>query len=79
MKGASFEAGLPAQVVQQLQTRAILPIALLQDGSPLPDWLRFNAQTLKFTAQRVPTNVLPLQVMIVAGSLRILVEIIEMK
>jgi hypothetical protein len=62
-------------LVHDSNTKAV---ALLPDNSKLPDWLKFDADNLKFTAQSVPPNTLPLRVQVIVGNKKILVEITEM-
>jgi hypothetical protein len=54
-------------------------VALLSNNEPLPNWLRFNPQTRKFTAENIPADALPLQVIVSSGNVRMAIEITEMR
>jgi hypothetical protein len=75
----AFEFALPAQAIQSLQSATTLPVALLSNNQPLPNWLRFNPQTRKFTAENIPADALPLQVIVSSGNVRMAIEITEMR
>ena len=75
----AFEFALPAQAVQSLLGATTVPSASLSNNEPLPTWLRFNPQTRKFTAENIPADGLPLQVVVSSGSILIPIEITEMQ
>ena len=71
--GSGFRFELPKQA-RDLIGRGNA-VATLQNGEPLPDWLRFDPQKLDFDATQVPDNALPLRVIVGNGAKRILVVI----
>ena len=73
--GAGFSFELPASVRQSLGANVVS--VTRANGTPLPDWLRFNSATFTFEASAVPTDGLPLEVRIVAGDRQILLVISE--
>lgn len=75
----AFEFALPAQATQSLLGTTTAPSASLSNNEPLPNWLRFDPQTRKFTAENIPADGLPLQVVVSAGSILITIEITEMQ
>jgi len=76
--GTGFSFELPetvrtlAEQTPQTTTQASLP-----DGAPLPTWLKFDAQRLRFDATAVPDGAFPLQVVMNVGQQRVLVVISE--
>ncbi len=72
--GLSFE--LPSNIRELVQTPDNVQ-ATLPNGGPLPAWLKFNAQTLRFEASAVPDGAFPLQVAIQLGKQRVMVAISE--
>jgi len=73
--GAGFTFPVPAQVAEAAGNQQIS--ASLVDGSPLPGWLSFNAETKTFIARAVPDSALPVQVVITIGSARVTIVISE--
>ena len=70
--GFSFTVPLPAP-----QRPGDLPRATLRDGSALPDWLLFDAKSVRFTASKVPADGLPLSVRVQVGALVLEVDLFE--
>lgn len=71
--GFSFE--LPERTAQTLRQVEGSVTALRIDGSPLPDWLLFDAERWTFSAAAVPPGGLPIEVLLSVGGLRLTVEI----
>ena len=58
LSGQSLNFRLPAETFQDLDPGDVLAISTtLEDGSPLPDWLNFNAATLSFSGTPSQNNV----------------------
>nr|WP_315186791.1 YDG domain-containing protein [uncultured Albidiferax sp.] len=79
MRNATFEAALPLQARTSLRAQPTPATAALPNGQPLPAWLRFDPQSLAFTAQAVPTNALPLTTLVRSNNYRVEVEISEVR
>ena len=47
------------------------------NGSPLPAWLKFDPQQMRFEASAVPDNALPIQLVVVVGGQRVAVVVSE--
>lgn len=47
------------------------------DGRPLPDWLKFDQQSLRFEANAVPSSALPMQLSVNIAGQRLTVVISE--
>jgi hypothetical protein len=77
--GVGFSFALPEaiQALAQQGSQTVDPQASLSDGSPLPAWLRFDASTLRFDAQAVPTGAFPMQVLVTVAGTRVMVVISE--
>ena len=75
--GAGFSFELPETVRSVAQQAAQAPEASLPNGAPLPTWLKFDAQRLRFDATAVPDGAFPLQVVMTVGQQRVLVVISE--
>jgi hypothetical protein len=74
--GTGFSFELPSNIRELVQTPDNVQ-ATLPNGAPLPAWLKFNAQTLRFEAAAVPDGAFPLQVAVQLGKQRVLVVISE--
>jgi hypothetical protein len=74
--GAGFSFELP-ESVRTLAQAGAAPQAAQTDGTPLPGWLRFNAELLRFEASAVPDGAFPLQVVLMISGQRVLVVISE--
>lgn len=72
----SFE--LPRQAAEALRSQSATPLATLANGQALPDWLRFDPRTLRFSASSVPPGALPLNLLVSAGPTRLRVEVSRM-
>ncbi len=73
--GTGFSFELP-QSIRSIERNSPAQ-ASLPSGEPLPSWLRFDAQALRFQSTAVPDRALPLQVALVVGGQRVLVVISE--
>jgi hypothetical protein len=74
--GAGFSFELPETVRSLAQAGSIAKATQL-DGTSLPAWLRFNAESLRFEAAAVPDGAFPLQVVVLISGQRVLVVISE--
>jgi hypothetical protein len=74
--GTGFSFELP-ESVREIAKQAPEVLASLPDGSPLPNWLKFDATVLRFDASAVPDGAFPMQVVMVLGPQRVLVVISE--
>ena len=74
--GTGFSFELPdtirAMAQQSNQVQATMP-----DGAPLPAWLKFDPQRLRFDATAVPDSAFPMQVVMTIGQQRVTVVIAE--
>jgi hypothetical protein len=64
--GKSFSFELDPKLVANQATDTAMKISQL-DGKPMPDWLRFNADTKTFTATDIPAGAFPLQLRVDSG------------
>lgn len=64
--GKSFSFELDPKLVANQASDTAMKISQL-DGKPMPDWLRFNADTKTFTATDIPAGVFPLQLRVASG------------
>ena len=71
----AFEFELPTQAARTVREASDAPVAQRADGSPLPDWLVFDAERLTFSAVAVPPGGLPMEVAITGGGYRLKIEI----
>jgi hypothetical protein len=74
--GAGFSFELP-ETVRSLAQAGLIAKATQLDGTSLPAWLRFNAESLRFEAAAVPDGAFPLQVVVLISGQRVLVVISE--
>jgi hypothetical protein len=74
--GTGFSFELPNNIRELVQTPDNIQ-ATLPNGGPLPAWLKFNAQALRFEASAVPDGAFPMQVAIQLGKQRVMVVISE--
>lgn len=77
--GAGFSFELPESVraLAQQEGPAATPQASLPTGAPLPNWLKFDPQRLRFDASAVPDGAFPLQVVMTVSGQRVVVVISE--
>ena len=74
--GMGFSFVLPASVTETASSQNAVTVTL-SNGSPLPDWLQFNAQTMTFTATAVPDGSFPMRVLVTIGNREVVVTIFE--
>jgi len=72
--GTGFLFTLPVEVQDQFDTNVKVTLA---DGSPLPAWLSFNAESGQFTASAVPDQAFPIQVKLQSNGKEVVVVISE--
>ena len=75
--GNSFGFPLPAQVVEAAAINRVPVQAQLADGSALPSWISYNADSKSFVVQQVPNGALPLEIVLVIGSQRATMVVAE--
>ena len=68
--GNGFGFPLPAQVVEAAAVNRVPVQAQLADGSALPSWINYNADSKSFVVTQVPSGALPLEIVLVIGSQR---------
>ena len=68
--GKGFGFPLPAQIVETAAVNRVPVQATLADGTPLPAWISYNADSKTFAVTRLPDGALPLQILLVIGSQR---------
>ena len=73
--GNGFSFNLPTEV--QSVISAASPQAELLNGSPLPEWIKFNPETLNFDVGAVPASSLPLQIVVSNSLTGVLVIVTE--
>lgn len=72
--GQGFVFELPQSVKALARPGSSVQVSLA-NGASLPAWLQFSAMTMRFEAQSLPTNALPLQIVLILGGERVLVVI----
>lgn len=77
VSGVGFSFELPESIKTAAQQVAQPPKALQADGSPLPSWLKFDPQRLRFDSEAVPDSAFPMQIVMVVGQERVIVVISE--
>ena len=75
--GFSFELPETVRALAQKEGQIAQPQALLPTGAPLPSWLKFDPERLRFDASAVPDGAFPLQVVINVVGQRVVVVISE--
>jgi hypothetical protein len=75
--GFSFELPETVRALAQQEGQIAQPQALLPTGAPLPSWLKFDPERLRFDASAVPDGAFPLQVVITVAGQRVIVVISE--
>lgn len=79
LRDGAFEAALPVQASTILRAQAKPATATLPNGQPLPAWLRFDPQSLAFTAQAVPASAMPLTALVRSNNYQVEVEMSEIR
>jgi hypothetical protein len=74
--GTGFSFEMPESVKTLVNADTAVQITQA-DGSPLPAWLKFDAQALRFEATAVPNSALPMQVNVSVAGQRLTVVISE--
>jgi hypothetical protein len=64
--GRSFSFEIDPKVLTNQPANTNLKISQA-DGKPLPDWLRYEADTKTFTAKDIPASAFPLQLKVSVG------------
>ena len=75
--GNGFGFPLPAQVIETAAVNRVPVQAQLADGSALPSWISYNADSKSFVVQQVPNGALPLEIVLVIGSQRATMVVAE--
>ncbi|MBH1985374.1 MAG: hypothetical protein I8H79_22735, partial [Burkholderiales bacterium] len=75
--GNGFGFPLPAQVIEAAAVNRVPVQAQLADGSALPSWISYNADSKSFVVQQVPNGALPLEIVLVIGSQRATMVVAE--
>jgi hypothetical protein len=76
-----FEIHLPNQVVEfigKIQNSDVAPRAKLATGDDLPEWIKFDPESLKFVIEKGQSYKLPQKVEISLGEKRITVDLIDL-
>lgn len=79
LRDGAFEAALPVQASTTLRAQAKPVTATLPNGQPLPAWLRFDPQSLAFTARAVPASAMPLTALVRSNNYQVEVEMSEIR
>lgn len=74
--GTGFSFELPESVRSMVSANSELQITQA-NGSPLPAWLKFDPDTMRFEATAVPDSALPIQLIALVAGQRITVVISE--
>ena len=75
--GNGFTFPMPAQITESAAIGGVRLSLTMQDGSPLPSWVQYDAQTNVFVVTNVPAGGLPLQVLVTVGDQTTQVSISE--
>ena len=75
--GNGFTFPMPAQITASAVIGGTTVSLTMQNGSPLPTWVQYDAQTNVFVVTNVPPGGLPLQVIITVGDQTATVSISE--
>ncbi len=77
----SFEYHIPTDILQRLDVGEGESesdfLVELENGAPLPEWLKFDQQRRTLRVAHAPEHGLPMDVAIVAGGKRIVVRLAE--
>ena len=77
VSGTGFSFGLPDEVSTMVTEQPNAVDVTLQSGEPLPDWLKFDRTTAKFTSSAVPDGAFPITVMMKIGDQQVAIVISE--
>ncbi|HCY57685.1 MAG TPA: hypothetical protein DHU78_02370, partial [Opitutae bacterium] len=77
VSGTGFSFGLPDEVSTMVTEQPNAVDVTLQSGEPLPDWLKFDRTTAKFTSSAVPDGAFPITVMMKIGGQQVAIVISE--
>ena len=77
VSGTGFSFGLPDEVSTMVTEQPSAVDVTLQSGEPLPDWLKFDRSTAKFTSSAVPDGAFPITVMMKIGGQQVAIVISE--
>ena len=77
VSGTGFSFGLPAEVSTMVTEQPTAVDVTLQSGEPLPNWLKFDRSTAKFTSSAVPDGAFPITVMMKIGGQQVAIVISE--
>ncbi len=77
VSGTGFSFGLPAEVSTMVTEQPTAVDVTLQSGEPLPNWLKFDRDTAKFTSSAVPDGAFPITVMMKIGGQQVAIVISE--
>ena len=75
--GNGFGFPLPAQVVEAAAVSRVPVQAQLADGSALPSWINYNADSKSFVVTQVPGGALPVEIVLVIGGQRATMVVAE--
>ena len=77
VSGTGFSFGLPDEVSTMVTDQPTSVDVTLQSGEPLPEWLKFDRSTAKFTSSAVPDGAFPITVMMKIGGQQVAIVISE--
>ena len=77
VSGTGFSFGLPDEVSTMVTEQPTAVDVTLQSGEPLPNWLKFDRSTAKFTSSAVPDGAFPITVMMKIGGQQVAIVISE--
>ena len=77
VSGSGFSFGLPDEVSSMVTKQPTAVDVTLQSGEPLPNWLKFDRSTAKFTSSAVPDGAFPITVMMKIGGQQVAIVISE--
>jgi hypothetical protein len=77
VSGTGFSFGLPTEVSTMVTEQPTAVDVTLQSGEPLPNWLKFDRSTAKFTSSAVPDGAFPITVMMKIGGQQVAIVISE--
>ena len=74
--GTGFSFQLPASLRGAAADGAVVQVTR-DNGSPMPNWLKFDPSTMSFEGNAVPDSGLPLQLIVTLAGQRVMVVISE--